>query len=250
MTMNTTQFIDALRFRLFWLKYGVAFARTAQLKVRKVRIGNKTVRLSLPGGEEKVMNYEFQNIFYDDCYGLRKVEGEAKSVLDVGGNLGFFSLAARDRFPGARIHSYEPNPLLQPHLLNNTRTLDIKVHPEAVGGREGWIDMTTNGSSLLGRTVASETGKIKMTAIATALERIGGSVDLMKLDCEGAEWELFEHGDIWKKIRRLTMEYHLWARPGLDVPEMVSLIRGVGFRITHLSEARELKWGVLHAVRN
>jgi hypothetical protein len=45
------------------------------------------------------------------------------------------------------------------------------------------------------------------------------------------------------------MEYHLWANPSLDLPGMVKIIHGLGFRITHLSEAPELKWGILHAVK-
>lgn len=40
------------------------------------------------------MDSEFQDIFYEDCYGLAKIEGQVKTSLDVGSNLGFFSLAA------------------------------------------------------------------------------------------------------------------------------------------------------------
>jgi hypothetical protein len=74
-------------------------------------------------------------------------------------------------------------------------------------------------------------------------------VDLLKLDCEGGEWELFGDKTIWKHVRRLTMEYHLWANPEIDVPGLVKMIKDFGFRITHLSEAKELKWGFLHATR-
>ena len=196
------------------------------------------------------MDYEFKNIFYDDCYGLRKSEGKVESILDVGSNLGFFSLAARSQFPAARIHSYEPNPLLQSHLLSNTSGLSIEVHPEAIGATEGWINMKSEGAaSLFGQAIASDTGKIRKTTIDSAIERIGGSVDLLKLDCEGGEWELFDHWEIWKRINRLTMEYHLWAKPQVDLAEVVKMVRSFGFRISHLAESRELKWGILHATR-
>ncbi len=247
--MKTKQLLDSLRLRLFWMKYGVVFLRSSRFQVKRVRIGQKVVKLSIPPGEEKVMDYEFKNIFYDDCYGLGKIDGMVNTILDVGSNLGFFSLAARSRFPSARIHSYEPNPKIQSHLLSNTRGLSIEVHPEAIGAGEGWIDLTADGGSLFARAVTSDTGKIKKTAIANAIDRIGGTVDLLKLDCEGGEWELFEHKEIWRHINRLTMEYHLWANPELDVSEMVKMVRSLGFRITHLSEAPELKWGVLHAAR-
>lgn len=247
--MKTNKLIDAIGYRIFWMRYGVYFLRSSRFQIKKLKIANHSVTLSVPSGEEKVMNYEFKTILYDDCYGLRQIEGKVESILDVGSNLGFFSLAARSRFPNARIHGYEPNPTIQSHLLSNTSGLSITVHPEAIGAQDGKIELKMEGGSLLSTAVASETGSIKKTAIATAIQRIGGPIDLLKLDCEGGEWEVFEHREIWKNINRLTMEYHLWANPSMDVPGMVKIIRDLGFRITHLSEAPELKWGMLHATK-
>ena len=247
--MNVEHLSDALRYRLFWWKHSQFFLRRGKFRVRQVKLGGRTVQLSVPAGEEQVMDYEFQSIFYGDCYGLGKIEGTVETILDVGSNLGFFSLTARSRFPSARIHSYEPNPKVQNHLQHNTRDLNIEVRAEAVGGADGWIDMQMNETSLLATAVNSEAGKIKKTAFATIVERIGGTVDLLKLDCEGAEWEIFECKDVWEKVRRITMEYHLWANPNMDLPGLVKIVRDLGFRITALEEAAELKWGVLQAVK-
>jgi FkbM family methyltransferase len=247
--MQTTKIIDAIQRRLFWMKYGILFLRSSRFRIEKIKIGGQTVRLSVPAGEVDVMDYEFKNIFYDDCYGLRKIDGPVNTILDVGSNLGFFSMTARSCFPNAKICSYEPNPNIQTHLLNNTRQLAIEVHPEALGVSDGRIDLKMDHGSLFGRSVASATGSIKKTAIAKAIDLCGGSVDLLKLDCEGAEWELFELKEIWPRINNLTMEYHLWANPSLDLAGMVKIINNLGFRITQLSEAPELKWGMLQAVK-
>jgi FkbM family methyltransferase len=247
--MNTEHLSDALRYRLFWWKHSQFFLRRGTFRVRQLKLGGRTVQLSVPAGEERVMDYEFQTIFYGDCYGLDKIGGNIGTVVDVGSNLGFFSLAARRRFPQARIHAYEPNPNVQPFLAHNTREFGIEIFPEAVGRGDGWIEMQMNKTSLLATAINSDTGKIKKTAFAAVVERIGGPVDLLKLDCEGAEWEIFECQEIWKNIRRLTMEYHLWANPKMDLPGMIKILRDLGFRITALEEANELKWGVLQAVK-
>ena len=249
MIMNADTIIDSLKYRLFWLKHGSLFLRRGNFHVKRLKLAGHTVHLSVPPGEEKMMEYEFHNIFYADCYGLSKIEGQVANILDVGGNLGFFSLAARSRFPLARLHSYEPNPKVQDYLLHNTRGLGIETRPEAVGGGDGWIDMQTNEGSLFATAVDSEAGRIRKTAFATIVDRVGGSVDLLKLDCEGGEWELFECRDVWKKIKRLTMEYHLWARPEMDAAALVKIVKDLGFRIICLEEAPELKWGVLQAVK-
>src|SRR5476649_1482869 len=108
--MKTKSIIDLICHRLFWIRYGVVFLRSSHFHIRRVKIGKKVIKLSVPPEEEEAMKYEFKNIFYNDCYGLRKIDGKVDSILDIGGNIGLFSLAARSHFPDARIHSYEPNP--------------------------------------------------------------------------------------------------------------------------------------------
>lgn len=229
------------------MKFGVYFLRSAHRNLTRIKVGRQFVKISIPPGEEKAMSFEINNIFYNDCYGLQKISGDVSRILDVGGNVGLFSLAARSHFPRAQIHSYEPNPGVQGHLLKNTKGLLIKVHPEAIGANEGWIQMNSNGASLFATAVSSAKGTIKKTSVAEALDRLGGTVDLLKLDCEGAEWELLDSPEIWRSVKWLTMEYHLWANPGMEVPEMVRQIRKLGFRITHLSE--ESEWGIVQAAK-
>lgn len=245
--MTTNRLLDSLRLRLFWMKYGVFFLRSANFQIRRIRIGGQVVNLSIPPGEEKAMDFEFKNIFRGDCYGLRKVTGTVNSILDVGGNLGFFSLLARSCFPDARLHTYEPNPSIQSHLTNNLKGLSIEVYPEAIGAGDGHANLKTGKGSLFSTTESSETGELKQTGILHAIERLGGTVDLLKLDCEGSEWQFFEDQEVWRHVNRVTMEYHLWAKPGMDVPEILAKLRSCGFRITHLCE--ESEWGILQAAK-
>ena len=61
---------------------------------------------------------------------------------------------------------------------------------------------------------------------------MAGEVDLVKLDCEGAEWEILEDDAAWRSVRNLAMEFHLWA--GYTVEELRSRITQLGFRISYL----------------
>ena len=93
-------------------KLGVPFRRTANMELPSA-LGHLQP-LNLPS--ERGMVAEFVNIILNDCYGLEQLQKKTSNpnlkILDVGANVGLFSLAARLNFPQAVIHAYEPNPNL------------------------------------------------------------------------------------------------------------------------------------------
>jgi hypothetical protein len=47
--------------------------------------------------------------------------------------------------------------------------------------------------SLCNRLRVADGGEIRMISIRSAIELLGGAVDLLKLDCEGGEWNILEN---------------------------------------------------------
>jgi FkbM family methyltransferase len=196
-------------------------------------------RLAVNGGSapiecpaERGCRTDFIGIFLSDCYRLetvKRLDGTIRTVLDVGANCGWFSIAARSHFPDAAIHAYEPNPAILPDLRHNTRDLGVVVHSEAVGASDGTVAMVCGAETNQGRTV--DGGKIPRTAFAAAIERLGGTADLVKLDCEGAEWAMLDDPEPWRAVRWLTMEYHLWAQPGATHDDAARAVNALGFEI-------------------
>ena len=88
-----------------------------------------------------------------------------------------------------------------------------------------WIQI----NRLLTSTRHDPGGSIPQVAFSRALGRIGGRVDLVKLDCEGAEWEIFEDRESWSRVRFVTMEYHLGQ--GEAHEKIVDVLRAMGFKI-------------------
>ncbi|MEX0321201.1 MAG: FkbM family methyltransferase [Puniceicoccaceae bacterium] len=241
--------IDSLRYRLFWLKYGILIGRSSKFEIKKIRINGKSVDLKFPEGEEEVLLYELRSIIYDDCYGLRSLREEVNTIVDVGANIGLFSLAARDVFPKAEIFCYEPNPKIQSILRNNLGKLTVNISDEAVGIEDGMVEIDNTGGSLFSKTKSSRSGSIKKSAFRKIIERAGGRIDLLKLDCEGAEWELFEDTEGFRKIQNIVMEYHLWAKPKASIIDVMTVMKELGFRITNLHESEKLQWGILQATK-
>lgn len=191
---------------------------------------------------------DFVQIFLGDCYcieSLRRSDHQIRHILDVGANCGWFSMAARGYFPSATIHAYEPNPRLSPVLRHNVSELGVVVHAEAVGSRDGSVTLVATTESNQGRTI--EGGDIPSAALRTAIDRLGGRVDLVKLDCEGAEWSMLDDPLPWLAVDWLTMEYHLWARRDLTHEDAAASVSRLGFRI--LKQTPTGDYGLLLARR-
>jgi FkbM family methyltransferase len=209
-------------------RFGLWFVRNRWFSLPKsVRINNRRHILTYPT-ESGVPNDFLACVIWNE-YGLAVQMPQPKTIVDVGANVGFFSLAARNYYPDARIHSYEPNPKVLPFLPENTRGLNIEIFDEAVGSTEGFVSLDDSGDSNQVTSHQVAHSSIRQVSFSTLLNRVGGPIDLLKLDCEGAEWDLFKAGDCWKSVRHIRMEYHLFDSH--TFAELSLTLERLGFRI-------------------
>ena len=180
------------------------------------------------------MGWVFRDVVLDDEYGLECLPISPKTILDVGANVGIFSIWARANFPSAVIHAYEPNPTLLPYLKENTSQVGAELHAEGVSGRDGFGSLTVEGESMVGQCMAGESGNIPLVSLRNTIQRLGGSVDLLKLDCEGAEWSILEHPEAFTAVRCVRMEYHLIDSSHTTV-RLVKVFESMGFRCSKLT---------------
>jgi FkbM family methyltransferase len=148
---------------------------------------------------------------------LSSLQGET-IVIDLGGNIGLFSLLAARRARSATIHVFEPGPpnlrILEMNLLANPQTdKRIHVHREAVAGKSGvakWFFDHKNpgGSSLFG---TGETGTdVSIRSLSDIVNEFTGRIGLLKIDIEGAEYDMIEQtpAEIWQLIPAISLELH------------------------------------------
>ena len=218
-------------------RYGVVFVRDRWFRMpRKIKLGSKWIGLSYP--EEEGVLFDFITCVVRDEYGLGSCPTEPATILDIGANIGLFALAARGRFPQAAIHCYEPNPRALAYLTANAQAGRITVYSEAVGAENGRVRIIDTSDSNQATTIdvagdAIPGDGIPKVAFEVAVKRLG-NVDLLKLDCEGAEWELFLAREAWRKVRELRMEYHLTNNR--TVAEVKDSLAALDFSITRFAE--------------
>lgn len=226
------------------LRFGIVFFRTADFKLpNSILLNGKRTAVCIP--DEPGVRWAFDEVLFGDCYGLEKLKSPIRTVLDVGANVGIFALAVRHYFPEAQIHCYEPNPLLERYLQVQATAAQAVYFMEATQAENGRVSLDVNPDSVHTRSRLDITGTIAATSFAAAVERLGGSVDLVKLDCEGAEWDIWHDHAAWQSVRNLTVEYHLLG--GQTHTDAANTVGELGFTVEEQHTAGSA--GLLRAVR-
>lgn len=226
-------------------RLGIPFTRRASFRIpARMKLGADFVDVHSNG--EHGARIDFLMCLIEDGYGLDALKETPSTILDIGANQGFFALTAGSFFPNATIHCYEPNPRILSVLEQNAALVQAEVFREAVGSSEGTVFLEESGDSNQSRTTSVASGvAVPQVSLRMAVERLGGRVDLAKIDCEGAEWEMFGNPEHWKAIRHLRMEYHLMNRHAFS--EVHSQLIAFGFEIFHHESSGD--WGTVWARR-
>ena len=164
-------------------------------------------------------------IFAEDCYRfewfLGGLSGRPIQVMDIGGHIGTFACRLAQLHPSARIDSYEPSPTTAAFLRRNVEQNGfanrITVTEAAIASSTGFAELDDNGAgSGLNGLVSAGHGstatstKVHTIAFDEALATIGRTVDVVKMDCEGGEYDLVYGSSPagWDSVQRVVLEYH------------------------------------------
>lgn len=210
------------------------------------RNGVRLVTANVPGA--RLPMYEQ---FADDCYRRDWVLGTEQPlcVLDIGAHVGAF---ATNIAAAAYVHveCYEPSPdsarFLRDNIVRNGLDDRVRVHELALAGSEGTalLDDNHGGSVHNGlvrgdhRLVAGDDawGERGVLSVATttfdkAVTDAPLPVTVVKLDCEGGEYELVYASapESWASVQRVVMEYH--PVPGQSWAELRAWLDAIGLRV-------------------
>lgn len=192
--------------------------------------------------------HEFKEIFMENAYlaGLGGALPPSPVIIDVGSNAGFFSLFAAACFPGARILSFEPIPANFKQLSRNKELngrIQMTCFPQAVYGHVGeiFLSFDPDDSFTTSATVLRRSGrKTGLTVSCTTLQQIFekhriNRCDLLKLDCEGAEFDILYKcpPDLFPQIERIAMEVHNGDDKDQNLRSLVSFLSSRGYVVSH-----------------
>jgi FkbM family methyltransferase len=173
--------------------------------------------------------------------------------MDIGATVGSFTLWAAKQANDAQLFAVEPNPevccFLQENISTNGLGERARVVPVALGATAGCGTLVEGDYSTLA-TVSRQSRlrgiQVRIATLDELLSEIGKDYcDLLKLDCEGAEYDILLGctDDALSRIGSILCEYH--PIQGRSLQDLISRLHQLNFTVS----VRGHPYGILFAHR-
>jgi FkbM family methyltransferase len=191
--------------------------------------GRGLVSIQLPGCKDSILLRRhttdiaaFEQVFIDREYDLPIAQKDPKWIVDAGANVGCASIFFAKQFPRASILAIEPETSNYSILERNGRRFrNITTIKAAIWNSDTELEIQnpTDDKWAFRVQPASTQGasKVRALSIPSILEKTGaGWIDILKVDIEGAEKEVFDETSAhWiDRVGVIIVELHDWIRPG------------------------------------
>ena len=169
---------------------------------------------------------------------------EQATIVDVGAHYGYFSLfAAQNLAPNSKIYSFVPHPVNASTCRENLQRNKVEncvVREQAVASTNGKIKLFESKS--MNHSIVSTEKKQKIEVEATTLRDIMNeygitTIDFLKLDCEGAEYEIIlqANSDTLQNIQTISLEFHDLRNQHYRPQHLIEKFIEEGFKIKKYS---------------
>jgi len=160
-----------------------------------------------------------------------------RTIVDVGANCGMTSVFYANLYPEATVVAVEPEASNYAALVRNTRAYSNIIPVQAaLWYADGQVEVFPPWPRLKkwgkwGFRVREGNGCRALT-LATLMREVGvETVDILKVDVEGAEYDIFSKCDWMDKVKLLAIELHDRDRPGCS-----DAVNAAAARLFHKNE--------------
>jgi FkbM family methyltransferase len=179
-------------------------------------------------------------VFFKHDYGTIK---DNSTVIDIGGNIGSFSLYAGSKAKNIKVYVYEPLPktfdLLYENIKINHFENKISAFNFGVGSKKEKRKLFLTGGSPFNTLYSDKLDDNYVEINLLSLEDIFvenniEKCDVLKCDCEGAEYEIFYNAPdkYLQKINEIRFEYHNLTNEKSNIDDLTIFLEGKGFKRT------------------
>lgn len=145
------------------------------------------------------------------------IQGEVKSIVDLGANNGMSALFFHAKYPTAIIYAIEPDKKNFEALKINVQNIkQIIPINKAIWKDDGYVNLDSGDSWTVRVDMESGINTVESITMDTLILKYQlKQIDLLKIDIETAEKELFDgKTDFLEVVKNLVIELHDWLKPG------------------------------------
>ena len=171
---------------------------------------------------------------------------EDATVIDIGANIGDFTMQVARRCPRGRIFAVEPVSahvqMIEAQIALNHLS-HVQTVRAAVGATCQMTRVTAAGTASRVSEREDSAEVVEMITLERLMEDYSiDTLDLLKLDCEGAEWDILPAAErVLPRVRQICMEFH--CERGWTAAKLARLAASA--RLYRVSYGRRLEWAAL-----
>ena len=196
----------------------------------------------------------FKEIFMADVYEMDELAGAlpaAPVVVDIGANAGFFVVQLLSKIKTATVYAYEPIPAnvatFQKTIQDNPRLAQcVQLFQMAVMGQpHEHLDLFAEANDT-SQVVASaipgfndnNTRTVRVPCITLTdilIDNNLQTIDLLKMDCEGSEYDsiYYTDPDLIRRIRKMVVEVHNIDGERNNLDAFNAYVQSLGYTTTY-----------------
>jgi FkbM family methyltransferase len=205
------------------------------------------------------LSFLFHEIWIDECYNPSGYKIRSNdTVIDIGANIGIFAIYAATRAPGVKVYAYEPFPGCVEWLrknLTDSGITNVLVYQQAVAGNIGTRRLKADPENWVMHSLTNENSVDKGIEVnCTTLDEILyvnkiETCDLLKIDCEGGEYEILQNSSpsTLNRVKRIVAEYHEGSSFTGNGEDLCKFLESRSFRIDRF-EMVEPNAGYINAI--
>ncbi len=176
--------------------------------------------------------WQYKEIYTDELYYFKPGSSQPV-IIDCGANIGMSVTYFRERYPQARIITFEADPVIGKILQQNLQTNGIsgvEVVNKAVWTDDQGVSFgseAADSSSIFSTETKNIVPSVRLRDYLLRESRI----DLLKIDIEGAETAVLEDcRDVLNRVNHLFVEFHSYIGHPQTLATVMTILEEAGFR--------------------